>query len=142
MNDAKDVTFEQLVVGDESSFEKMLTEDMMQKFAELSGDFNPLHVDEAYAETTSFRGRVVYGMLGASFFSQLVGMHLPGKHAVYLSQTLLFKAPMRIGMTVVIKGTLVQKVDSMRVVTIRTVIFEKGAESNLVEGEAKVMLLV
>jgi 3-hydroxybutyryl-CoA dehydratase len=98
---AKGVYFEDLKVGDEASLSNTVTEATINAFAEVSGDKNPVHVDAAYAETTMFKGRIAHGMLSAGYISAVFGMKLPGPGAIYISQTLNFKAPVRIGDTVV-----------------------------------------
>ena len=76
-------TFEEIKIGLKKEFSVKITEELVNDFAKISGDFNPLHMDEEYASTTSFEKRVVHGMLLASFFSRIDGMYLPGKHALY-----------------------------------------------------------
>ena len=87
-------------VGQHATFTKTFTEDDLRRFIEITGDINPLHVDEAFARTTQFGGRVLQGMLTASIFSTMVGMKIPGTGAIYRSQTLKFLRPVRIGETV------------------------------------------
>ena len=87
-------------VGQHATFTKTFTEDDLRRFIEITGDVNPLHVDEAFARTTRFGGRVLQGMLTASIFSTMVGMKIPGTGAIYRSQTLKFLRPVRIGETV------------------------------------------
>src|SRR6476469_8174826 len=97
---ANDWTFQQIEVGQGWEIERTFTADDSDKFARLSGDFSPRHVDAEYARSTEFEGRVVHGMLLASLFSQLVGMWLPGKHALYLGHDLSFRRPVLVGETV------------------------------------------
>lgn len=92
--------FEDLSVGQSASLTRTVGEADIQAFAEVSGDDNPVHLDEAYAAQTPFKGRIAHGMLGASYFSALLGTRLPGPGAIYLSQTLKFKRPVRLGDTV------------------------------------------
>jgi acyl dehydratase len=75
----------------------VITEERIQQFAEASDDFNPVHMDEAFASKTAYRGRIAHGLLSASFGSAVVGTILPGAGAIYLSQTLSFHKPVRIG---------------------------------------------
>lgn len=91
---------EDLAVGMTSDYDRVVTEDMIEQFADVSGDHNPLHLDEDYAKTTMFKGRIAHGMLGAAFISKVFGTQMPGKGSVYISQTLRFMAPVRIGDTV------------------------------------------
>jgi acyl dehydratase len=137
--EAKDIPFEDIVVGDTASFERTLTADNITAFATLSGDSNPLHVSEEYAKTTQFGKPLVYGMLLAGLFSTLVGMHLPGKRCLYLGQTLQFKKPVFAGDTVQVTGTVVTKSDSTRLLTINTVITKCTEE--VVTGVATVQVL-
>ena len=80
-------TFENLFVGQKANFFKKIDFALVNDFAKISGDFNPLHMSEEYASTTNFGKRVCHGMLLASYFSQLVGMYLAGKNSLYFSLT-------------------------------------------------------
>src|SRR4051794_12692467 len=84
-------------VGQHATFTKTFTEDDLRRFIEITGDVNPLHVDDAFAAATPFRRRVLHGMLTASIFSTMVGMLLPGTGAIYRSQTLRFLLPVHVG---------------------------------------------
>ncbi len=88
---------EDLVLGMEAAYERMIAEADLVTFADVSGDTNPVHLDEAYAATTPFKTRIAHGMLTASLISAVLGTRLPGPGAVYLSQSLRFKAPVKIG---------------------------------------------
>ena len=77
-----------------------MSEDDIKSFADVSGDYNPVHMDEEYASGTFFRSRIAHGMLTASFISTVLGTRLPGPGCIYLSQNLRFLAPVRIGDTV------------------------------------------
>jgi len=140
-SNAQTFCYSDLTVGQTAEFAVSLTEKVITQFAALSGDHSPLHMDEAYAETTPFKGRIAQGMLGASFFSRLVGMHLPGKYALYLSQQLMFKQPVRAGMNLTVRGEVVQKTDAAQVVKIKTQIIDAASGSCLIDGEAMVKLL-
>ena len=87
------LTFEQIKINQTKEFKITITELMIEKFSELSGDFSPIHMNENFAKSKKFNGRVVHGMLLASFLSRMVGMYLPGKHALYTSQSLEFHNP-------------------------------------------------
>ncbi|HVL41529.1 MAG TPA: MaoC family dehydratase [Brevundimonas sp.] len=84
-----------------------VTEQRIQQFAEASDDFNPVHMDEAFASKTAYRGRIAHGLLSASFGSAVVGTILPGAGAIYISQTLQFHAPVRIGDEVEVRISVV-----------------------------------
>lgn len=87
---------ESFKVGQQAVVVRKITQADIQKFVELTGDDNPLHTDETYAQSTSYKGIVVHGMLGASFISTLVGKHLPGDGALWISNKLDFHAPVRV----------------------------------------------
>lgn len=93
-------TFEDLHVGQRATFAKTITDADLSHFVAITGDVNPLHVDQQFAEGTFFGDRIAHGMLSASLFSTLVGMKLPGIGAIYRSQTLEFLRPVRIGDTI------------------------------------------
>lgn len=139
MNDPANYSFDELKIGLCESFELQITESMVNDFAKISGDLNPLHMDSKYAESTKFGKKICHGMLLASLFSRLVGMHLPGKNALYFSQTLNFLEPCYIGDNIIIKGELLDKSMATQILTIKTSILK--SEKCLVDGIAKVMLL-
>lgn len=123
-------------IGDIFSFERTLSAKDVADFARLTGDYNPLHVDEDFAGATPFGGTLVHGMLSSSLFSTLVGMHCPGKNCLYLSQTLNFKTPIHPGDTVRVTGTVIRKTDALQTITLRTEITVK--DKIAVSGEAHV----
>jgi acyl dehydratase len=137
--EARDLAMEDILVGDISSFERILTEDDVHIFAKLSGDTNPLHMDETYAQSTQFRGRIVHGMLVASLCSTLVGMYVPGKRCLYLSQSVSFKKPVYIGDTVIVTGTVTAKSVATKIVSISISI--RRGEEEVLEGEARAQVL-
>ncbi len=96
--------FSDLKQGLSLEFNIVITESMMNDFLKLSGDHNPLHIDEAYAKLNGFHSRVVYGMLTSSFYSQLVGVYLPGKYAFLQSISIDFIKPLYIGDKITIFG--------------------------------------
>jgi 3-hydroxybutyryl-CoA dehydratase len=89
--------FEDLAVGMEASYTKKITNEDVHAFAELTGDNNPVHLDDAYAAGTMFKQRIAHGMLTASLLSTVLGTKLPGQGCIYLTQTLKFRAPVLIG---------------------------------------------
>jgi 3-hydroxybutyryl-CoA dehydratase len=89
--------FEDLALGMEASLVHQVTEHDLNTFAALTGDRNPIHLDESFALNTIFKGRIAHGMLTATFISAILGTQLPGPGAIYISQTLNFRAPVRIG---------------------------------------------
>jgi 3-hydroxybutyryl-CoA dehydratase len=106
--------FEDLELGMEASFAKTVTEADILSFAEVTGDRNPVHLDEGYAGKTMFKGRIAHGMLTAGFISAVFGMELPGPGAIYVSQTLNFRAPVRIGDHAIAKVKVVELMAAKR----------------------------
>jgi len=100
------VFFEDIQIGQSASYAKTITEADILQFAGVSGDDNPVHINQEYAETTRFGGRIAHGMLTASLISTVVGTKLPGEGAIYVSQSTQFKAPVRIGDTVTAIATV------------------------------------
>jgi len=92
-------TYDDLTVGQTASLQKTITEEDLALFIQITGDKNPLHVEDAFAKQTFFGQKIAHGMLSASLFSTLVGMHLPGIGAIYKSQVLEFLRPVFIGDT-------------------------------------------
>lgn len=140
LTELKNLKFEDIAIGDESHFSVKITAEKLEHFASLSGDHNPLHMDEQYAKKSRFQQRVCHGMLLSSFFSQLVGMHLPGKRCLYLSQNLNFLHPSFINDEILVKGVVIEKSDSTKILEIQTTISNQEGVL-LVDGKAKVMLL-
>ena len=139
--DCRVVRYEDIVLHDRASFTAIIDKATIDGFAAFSGDCNPLHTDEGYAESTPFRGRVAHGMIIPGLFSRLIGMYLPGKYSLYLSQTLQFHVPITPGTEVLIGREVVHKTDAYRTVGIRTSAIEIKTKKLLVSGEAMVKLL-
>ncbi len=99
---------EDLQVGQTAELVHVASDEAVRAFAALSGDANPLHLDDAYAAGTVFRSRVAHGMLSASYLSAVMGTLLPGPGAIYISQTLNFKRPVRIGDEVTARVTVTE----------------------------------
>ena len=93
-------TLDELELGEKAVLRRKITEEDIQRFAEATGDVNPLHLDEDYAKNTVFKGRIAHGMLVASLFSNIIGTRFPGPGTVYVSQTLAFKRPVKINDTI------------------------------------------
>ena len=126
-------------MGKVFQFDKILTSQDIEQFSKITGDENPLHLDEDYAKTTHFGGRICQGMLVASLLSTLFGMVCPGKRNLYLSQTLNFKKPVKMDSEVTIRGTVKQKIDSLKIIIVKTEIF--CDEELILDGEAKVQII-
>lgn len=117
---------EDLQEGMSASYSQTITDYDVKAFAGLSGDHNPIHVDEVYAEGSRFKRRIAHGFHSASFFSSIFGTQLPGKGCVYASQTLKFRRPVYLGDTVTAVVTL-QKINAeTRIVEFKTVCMVKN----------------
>jgi len=101
-------SLDELQVGQSAEIQRLVDEDVVRRFAEVSGDFNPLHMDEDYARRTAFRGRIAHGALVASFISCVLGNHLPGPGAVFAGMTMRFARPVRLGDEVTARATVVE----------------------------------
>jgi 3-hydroxybutyryl-CoA dehydratase len=126
-------------VGDAAEISKTITDEDVRAFAELTGDRNPVHLDEEYAATTRFGRRIAHGMLGASLISTVLASELPGPGSVYLSQTLRFTAPVYLEDTVTARVTVKHVREDKPVVTLETVCTNQRGE-RVVEGEAVVLV--
>ena len=131
--------FDDITIGLTKEFSIEITESMVDNFAEFSGDYNELHMDENYASTTSFGKRICHGMLLTSFFSRLVGMSIPGKNALYFSQSINFQSPCFIGDRILIRGEVTEKSESTHIITIKTMILNQDSKC-LIDGIAKVIV--
>ena len=140
MNTLGQKSINDIVVGEMCTLTIAITEDLVNQFAQLTGDYNALHMDLVYARTTPFKGRVAHGMLTGSFVSTLIGMHLPGHGALWLSQNFEFIAPVRIGDTVHLRGEVTRKSESQGIVYLQV---EAKTQSGLLvlKGEGKVKIL-
>ena len=129
---------EDLSVGQAAQLVRVVAEADLIAFAAVTGDTNPVHLDADYAATTTFGERIAHGMLSAGYISAVLGTTLPGPGAVYLSQTLAFKRPVKIGAEVVAKVTVTAIDAAKGRVTLATVCQVGG--KTVVDGEAVVMV--
>jgi 3-hydroxybutyryl-CoA dehydratase len=129
---------EDLAVGDAAERSFTVAEGDLAAFAAVSHDTNPIHLDEAYAQTTVFKGRIAHGMMLASYISAVLGTELPGPGSVYAGQTLNFKRAVRIGDTVVVR-VAVKAIDEKTGVVTLTTVCSLGRKAML-DGEAKVLV--
>ncbi len=130
-DELSEYTFDEIEIGLTKQFQITITESMIDDFAKLTGDFSPIHMDKDYASTTTFEKQVVDGMLLASFLSKIVGMYLPGKHALYFSQSLDFRQPCFIGDTITVSSRVIDKSTSTKILKI---------ESKITNQEGKILL--
>ena len=129
---------EDLSVGQSAELTRTVSDDDLIAFAAVTGDDNPVHLDEAFAKTTSFGGRIAHGMLSAGYISAVIGTRLPGSGAIYLEQTLRFRRPVRIGDEVTARAEITAIDHDRARVTLATVC--RVAGKAVVEGEATIMV--
>ncbi len=129
---------EDLSLGQSAEISHTVTDADIRAFAAVSGDNNPVHLDEAYAAATPFKTRIAHGMLSAGYISAVLGTRLPGPGAIYISQTMNFKRPVRIGDEVITRAT-VAAIDAERARVTLTTVCEVAGKP-VVEGEAVVMV--
>ena len=133
-------TMMEVKLGDSFSKERTVTDELIRQFAEISGDFNPIHLDEEFAKKTRFGRRIAHGMLSGAFVSAVLGFELSERKIVYLSQTLRFKSPVFIGDMVTTTATVTNIREDKPIVTLETVCTNQDGKT-LVTGEAVVMIL-
>jgi len=129
---------EDLTVGMTAAYEHTVTERDVVCFADVSGDRNPVHFDEAYARATRFKGRIVHGMLSASFLATAIASRLPGPGTIYLAQNLSFRAPVRIGDKVEARVTVTDIIRGKARVVLKTVC--RVGDTVVIDGDALVMV--
>ena len=127
-----------LELGATATVTKTVTEQDILNFADVSGDVNPVHLDERYAKTTRFKGRIAHGMLSASFISAVLGTRLPGPGTVYLAQNLKFRAPVAIDDTITTTVKVVSQKEGKPIYTLETIcVNQEGVV--VLEGEATIL---
>ncbi|MDG4717647.1 MULTISPECIES: MaoC family dehydratase [Thalassospira] len=138
LNGLEGLYLEDLEVGLSASYGKTVTETDIVMFAGLSGDTNPVHLNEEFAQTTMFKGRIAHGMLSAGFISTVLGTRLPGPGTIYLSQNLQFKAPVRIGDTVTARVVVRELIPAKKRAILETNCYV--GDTCVIAGEATVMV--
>jgi 3-hydroxybutyryl-CoA dehydratase len=134
----EDRPFKEIEIGDTATFTRKVTNQDILDFATLTGDVNPIHLDEDFAASTMFKDRIAHGILSVGFISTLIGTILPGKNVIYLSQNCKFTAPVRIGDTIKVVGKVIDKRPDKNILTIETNVYNQKDEM-VIEGSAVVM---
>ena len=129
-----------LKIGDFFSTKRKVTDELIRKFAELSGDFNPIHLDEEFARSTRFGRRIAHGMLSGAFISSVLGNEFKERKIVYLSQTMKFIAPVFIDDVITTTAMVTKVREDKPIVTLETICKNQNGETTL-KGEAAVMIL-
>ena len=127
-------------IGDSFVKSRLVTDELIRAFAEVSGDFNPIHLDEDFAAGTRFGKRIAHGMLSGAFISAVLGYEFRERRIVYLSQTMRFISPVFIGDTVTTAATVKSIREDKGIVTLDTVCSNQDGRT-VIEGEAVVMIL-
>ena len=132
-----EIAYEDIKVDDEASLTRTITEAHIVNYAGLTGDWNPVHADAEYAAQSMFGERIAHGMLIAGLISAVLGTQLPGPNSIYLGQDLKFIAPVKIGDTVKVVVTVLEKRDDKRIIKLRTTASNQRGEP-VIEGTAVV----
>ena len=131
----KGKSIHELKIGESAQISKTITESDIELFARATGDFNPVHMDPAYAEKTSFKGRIAHGLLSVGLLSTILGNTLPGHGTIYLSQEVKFLAPVRIGDTITAKVEVIELIPEKNRAKFRTTCTNQDGKE-VVEGIA------
>ncbi len=130
--------FSDIGIGMINRQEILVSEERVKAFAELTGDMNPVHLDEEFARTTQFGRRIAHGMLVASFISKVLGRDFPGDGTIYVSQKVRFRRPVFIGDKVTVEVEVTEKNDENERLILRTDVISESGEKVII-GEAEVM---
>lgn len=136
----KVMKYSEISLGQTAEVVHTVTEEDIQVFGDLSGDYNPLHFNEEWASTTIFKGRIAHGLLTASFISTAIGMKLPGPGTIYLGQKINFKRPVRIGDTITALVEVVDKNDDKQHIILKTTCTNQDGKVVL-DGDATITLM-
>lgn len=128
-------TIKEIKLGEKAEFIKTISESDINIFAEVTCDFNPLHIDDAYAKKTYFKSRIAHGMLLAGFISKVIGNQLPGYGTVYLKQELNFHAPVYIGDTIQAQVEVIELMEDKKQIRLKTVCINQF-DKIVLDGEA------
>jgi len=131
-------SYDEIDVGMTDVFSKTVTEADIMAYAGVSGDTNPVHLNEEFAAQTMFKARIAHGMLSSGFISAVFGTKLPGPGCIYIAQNLKFKAPVKIGDTVVARVTALEKDDAKKMIKFETVC--TVGDTAVITGDATIMI--
>jgi len=138
VNQLENFTFDELTVGQTAEYSKTLGEDEIILFAAVSGDVNPVHLDADFASTTLFRERIAHGMYTGGLISAALAMKLPGPGTIYLGQTLKFERPVKLGDTITVRLTVLEKIAGKNHVSLDTTATNQHGKT-VVSGTATVL---
>jgi len=126
---------DEIKIGDSAQISHSITETVINDFAKATGDFNPIHLDQTYAEKTYFKGRIAHGVLSIGYISSVLGNLLPGPGGIYLSQEVKFLAPVRIGDIITAKVEVIELIPEKNRIRLKTTCTNQGGEV-VVDGTA------
>ncbi|MHA2174221.1 MAG: MaoC family dehydratase [Candidatus Hodarchaeales archaeon] len=132
--------YEEIQVGQVAKYKRLITGEDISAFAAVSGDENPIHMDEEFAKTTMFKGRIAHGILSVSFISTTLANKLPGPGSIYLKQEVTFLKPVRIGDTITTMVKVLDKNNEKKHIRLKTTCMNQN-EDIVVDGEALVLVL-
>lgn len=132
--------YEQLEVGMQESFQVTVTEEMMKQFGTITGDFNPLHTDEQFAKQKGYDGKVVYGMLTASFLSALAGMYLPGEKSLIHRVEVEFPKPVYVGDTLTVTGKITSMNEAFQIFEMKVTVTNQE-QVKVLRGKMRIQVL-
>jgi len=134
-----ELTFDQIDIGLTKEFDVIITQSLVDDFAKISGDYSPIHMNEEFAKSTKFGRKIVHGMLLASLLSRMVGMYLPGKYALYSSQSLEFHNPCFVGDKITVTSFVNDKSESTKIIKIESKITNEKKDI-LLYGEGRIIV--
>ena len=132
--------YEDIKIGQHAEYVRTVTSEDIEMFGQVSGDYNPLHFNEDWAKTTMFKGRIAHGILTATYVSTVIGMKLPGPGTIYISQSMKFRRPVRIGDEITARVEVIDKNDEKEFLTLKTVCVNQEGKMVL-DGEAVVTMM-
>lgn len=138
MSQLSNYTFDEIEIGQTASYSKTCTEEDITLFARVSGDVNPIHLDENFASTTQFGKRIAHGMYTGALVSAALALELPGPGTIYLGQSLSFRAPVFIGDEITVELTVTEKLEDKKFVTLACAVKNQHGKT-VAKGEAQVL---
>lgn len=138
MSQLSNFSYDEITIGQTASYSKQIGEEDIQLFAAVSGDVNPVHLDAEFAATTQFGERIAHGALTGAIVSAAIALELPGPGTIYLSQSLRFRLPVKIGDTITIQLEVTDKRDDKKFVTLQCTAVNQAGKT-VASGVAEVM---
>ncbi len=138
MTELVNKAYEDIAIGDKASMSKVITDEDIQKFADVSMDRNPIHLDEEFAANSMFKQRIAHGVISAGLISAVIGTKLPGINTIYMGQTLKFVAPVFIGDELTAEVEVIKKRDDKHIITLQTIVKNQDGK-DVTTGEAVVL---